>query len=74
MTRIERNALEGEAAANTSELPPARSNDTPWSREDKLRLHISKRLETLHDSIVEQPIPDRFIDLINAIGSAERKC
>ena len=41
------------------------SNDTPNVPIDE---HIGRHLKAIYDDVLNQPIPDRFLDLLNKLG------
>jgi len=52
--------------------PDPRLGDEPVSREKKKRVpdvkdHISRQLRALYDEVANQPVPDRFMDLLGRL-------
>jgi hypothetical protein len=52
--------------------PDPRIGDEPDSREKKKRVpdvkdHISRQLRALYDEVANQPVPDRFMDLLGRL-------
>ncbi len=41
-----------------------------WMTE--LQAHIGRQLRAIYDSVVNQPVPDRFLELLEAAGRENR--
>lgn len=50
---------------------PARSGSTKGKKMDDPNAQISEKLREFYKSVQEEPIPDRFLDLLEKLDQAE---
>ncbi|MCJ2051887.1 anti-sigma factor [Methylobacterium sp. J-070] len=63
-------------ANDSAGAEPQKPTASPPSRtglSDQTRNRIAAQLRTMYDTITQQPVPDRFADLIAKLDSADRK-
>lgn len=49
------------------------SDKKPPKLDDLTASQIGKRLRAQFDEVLSEPVPDRFVDLLNRLESAEKK-
>jgi hypothetical protein len=60
----------GKDAMNDEEGEPAR----PGARVDaKVRAHLGRKLKSAYQALVEEPVPDRFVKLLDELRRKEGK-
>lgn len=50
----------------------SKSVGPPGQKTDDVNAHISSKLHQLYDSVREEEIPDRFLDLLEKLDAAEK--
>ncbi|MFZ2100157.1 MAG: NepR family anti-sigma factor [Oricola sp.] len=48
-------------------------NKKPPKLDDLAASHIGKKLRAQFDHVLNEPVPDRFMDLLNRLEAAEKK-
>jgi hypothetical protein len=66
--QTERSRNVAEDTGNTDRKKPGPSS----AEEDLIPSEIGKKLKTLYDDVVEQDVPDRFLDLLDKLEKSEK--
>lgn len=59
-------------SSETKETAEA-SADSGKTLDDLSSSHIGKRLRTMYDEVVSEPVPDKFLDLLESLERAEEE-
>lgn len=51
--------------------PGGSAGKTPYDKSEDATSEISKRLRALYDSVQAEPIPDRFLDLLEKLDEVD---
>lgn len=46
--------------------------DSPSAEENLVQSEIGKKLKTLYEDVVEEEVPDRFLDLLDKLDKSEK--
>lgn len=55
-----------------TELDAAAAGAREGGLDPRVRSHIGRRIKALYDEIAEEPVPDRFIALLEELARKER--
>jgi hypothetical protein len=56
-----------EPPPSTSDQVAIHSTTTPKKRNPNVKDHIGRQLRALYDEVADQPVPDRFMELLNRL-------
>jgi hypothetical protein len=58
---------------NSNAAPVARNGDGRMQLDPTAQAHIGKQLKAIYDGVVNQPVPDRFLELLKQIDKQPPK-
>lgn len=61
------------ATQNQASYPVSESDRKPPKLDDLTASQIGRKLRAQFDEVLSEPVPDRFVDLLNRLESAEKK-